>query len=317
MKISIIYHVYKEYVHLKESLDSILNQTDKDYELILICDSPDENVYEIIDSFNFDKNPRVKIFKFMENFGKSFTYNFALEKAIGDYVYFAESRNVLGPNFVSTIVNLIKKDNKYDYINFLSSKVICEGLESKEINKFDKDNLYFSIVNSKLTIKDKVFKRKFLIENKIEFVKYKTFHSLFMFNVFQNFEYGYFLNQNLVCWKRNPKLGYEYNLYNILESAEILSNILNNEVNDDDKREVFRTWIPMMILYEFVKKMYLSYPNNEKIVIKSIYNAVDLIDRIEPNYKNNKYLDLLLDKKTLKYIKEFKRNLSYVRKNIK
>lgn len=317
MKISLIYHVYKDHTHLKESLDSIMNQTDKNYELILICDSPDENIYEIIDTYDFEKNNEVKIIKFMENFGKSFTYNFALDKVSGDYVYFAESRSVLEPNFVSKILEVIDGKDKYDYINFLSSKNIISELENKEINKFDEDNLYFNIVNCKLTIKDKVFKKSFLIENKIEFIQYKTFHSLFMFNVFQNFEYGYFLNEHLITWKRNPKLGYEYNLYNVLESAEILSNILNNEVNDDNKREVFRTWIPIMILYEFVKKMYLSYPNNEKIVVKSIYNAMDLIERIEPNYKKNKYLDLLLDKKTLKYLKEFKRNLSYVRKNIK
>lgn len=317
MKISIIYHVYKDYTHLKESLDSIMNQIDKNYELILVCDSPDENVYDVINTYNFNENPEVKIIKFMENFGKSFTYNFALEKAEGDYVYFAESRSVLEPNFISKILEVINMNNNYDYINFLSSKNINNELESKEINKSDQESLYFNIVNSKLTIKDKVFKKDFLIENKIEFIQYKTFHSLFLFNVFQHFEYGYFLNEHLITWKRNPKLGYEYNLYNVLESAEILSNILNNEVNDDSKREVFRTWIPIMILYEFVRKMYLSYPNNEKIVIKSIYNAMDLIDRIEPNYKKNKYLDLLLDKKTLKYLKEFKRNLSYVRKNIK
>lgn len=317
MKVSIIYHVYKEYTYLKESLDSILNQTDKNYELILICDSPDENAYEILDTFSFEKNSKVKIIKFIENFGKSFAYNFALDKISGEYVYFAESRSVLEPNFVSRILETIKENNNYDYISFLSSKNIVKELESKEINKLDENDLNFNIVNCKLTIKDKVFRKNFLLENKIEFIQYKTFHSLFMFNVFQHFNCSYFLNEHLITWKRNPKLGYEYNLYNILESAEILSNILNNEVNDDSKREIFRTWIPIMILYEFVRKMYLSYPNNEKIVTKSIYNAMDLIDRIEPNYKKNKYLDLLLDKKTLKYLKEFKRNLSYVRKNIK
>ncbi len=318
MKISIIYHVYKEHFNLNESIESILKQDNKNFELILILDAPSDNASDIIEKFDLFKDKRIKIIKFMENFGRSFTYNFALDKAKGDYVYFTESKVILEPNFIGELLDVIKSNNnKYDYINFLvNNNDSLTNLPYEVGAGFD--NELDNIVNIKLTLKDKIFKRKFLIDNKIEFAQYKNFHSLYIYNVLENYKYAFYLDKQLANWKRELKKGYEYNLYNILESAEMLCEILmkRNEY-DEDRINAYLTWIPICILYEFVKKMYSSYHNNEKIVTKAIENAADLIDRIYPNYKKNPKLEILNRKLISKYILEFKRNFSYVRKNLK
>lgn len=319
MKISILYHLYDDYSTLQESITSILNQDNKNFELILIHDSPSDNVVEIVDSFKLLKDKRVKVIKFMENFGRSFTYNFALEKAKGDYVYFAESKTILEPNFVSELLSIANnKAKKYDYINFFVNNVdeVAKHLP-QEMVKGGQDEIA-NIVNIKLTLKDKIFRKKFLLDNKIEFAQYKNFHSLYIYNILENYNSAYYSDKVLAKWRKDNKIGYKYNLYNILESAELLCDILKKKNDDnEDKIDAYLTWIPICMLYEFVKKMYSSYYNNEKVVAKAIDNAASLIERVYPNYKFNKKLELLDRKLILNYVKDFKRNLSYVRKNLK
>lgn len=317
MKISIIYHVYNDYYNLTESIESILKQENKNFELILVLDAPFDNVLEIIDNFNLVKDKRVKIIKFMENFGRSFTYNFALDRASGDYIYFTESKVLLNPDFIDTLTTIIKNSNKkYDYINFLVTTNDVLSNLPYEVTKGGVNEID-NIINVKLTLKDKIFKKNFLINNKIEFAPYKNFHSLYIYNVLENYKHALYLDKQLATWKRELKKGYEYNLYNILESAEILCEKLMKKNDDEDKINAYLTWIPICILHEFIKKMYSSYYNNEKIVTKAIENAADLIDRIYPYYKKNPKLPNLNRQWISKYILEFKRNFAFVRKNIK
>ena len=59
--------------------------------------------------------------------------------------------------------------------------------------------------------------------------------------------------------------------------------------------------------------MFASY-ENEKIVSISIKNAYDLIEKLDSNFKSNKYISLLNNKRIYEYIKEFKPNYNFVKK---
>lgn len=315
MKITIIYHLYNKSINLIHSLESIINQDSANYELILLCDLVDDSVFKIIQEKNIISRPNVRLIKFFENRGRSFTYNFALEKAKGNYVYFAEPKIILEKTFVSSLEKVIN-EYEYDYVSFLSNKIHAEYLsESYEIDMSTIDEKIKTIVNTKLSTKDKIFNRDFLIKNKIEFIPYKNFCSLYMYDILEISKKAYFLSKNLISVKREPKHKYEYNLYNILESAEILMNTLNKK-NVNEKTEAYKSWIPVVILYEFIKKIYYSYFKNEKIVAKSIDNALAVLEKIYPNFKFNQYIELMLRKDIYEYIKNFDKSIKYVRKHI-
>lgn len=312
MKLTVIYHMYKDDRWLKESLESLFNQTDKDFELVLIDDNASESFGDILKDYNI-KHKNIKLIKFMENYGRSFSYNFALNKIKGEYIYFAETRCMFNEGFVAKIKEITKKSN-YDWISFANSELdIIPGRDLVEIKNDDSTNDLYNIVNTKLTIKNKVFNKKFLTQNKIEFYQFKSYFSLFLFDVMEKAQTGVALNDILVEWKRELSDGFEYNLYNILEAAEILKERLNKSNCSETKKDAFSTWFPVLILYEFLSKMYKSY-DNDKIVSKSIKNASDLIDKLDVSYKSNKLLNLLHSKLMYNYIKNFKPSYSHVKK---
>lgn len=316
MKISIIYHLYNKYKNLDESLESILKQDSKNYELILIFDSPDVNIIEKIKNSDFYNKKNIRIIKFMENHGRSFTYNFALEHAKGEYVYFAESKNIFKPNFVSEIEKITKSNNnKYDYINFLTHEIKPgeQLMDEGEIIKSDYEQEVINILNTKITIKNKVFRTKFLKSKGIKFVPYKNYAATYLYNVLVSYKKAYNLNKFLVNWKREAVHFYEYNLYNIIESAELLIDILNKRSDVNEVVEVYKVWIPILILYNFLTKIYFTYFKNEKILKKSIENAVVSLDKIYPNYKHNKYLSKIINKDLYNYIINFDKSISTLR----
>lgn len=313
MKLTVIYHLYKDVENLKDSLESLFNQDNNNFEIIFMDDNMSDEVYEIFSKYDVS-NKRIKIISVQENFGRSYTYNLALSQAKGEYVYFTESRCKLKPNFVSSILDIISK-NKYDFISF-ATRDLTKGESKKDSYEYDseKDKTPSFIVNTKLSIKDKVFRRKFLNDNKITFIDFKNFYPLYLFDVLENCKIAYFYNEKLIEWKKT-KMGssYNYNLYDILESASILYEKIENSQIEDEKKDAYKTWVTILILYEFVGKIINSY-NNVKIFAKSLTNANELIEKLNLNYKKNPCINLLIDDQKKQYIKNFKPTLSYLKK---
>lgn len=83
-KVSVMTSIYNTNPkHLRECIESILNQTFKDFEFIILSDSPDDTALdEIVKSYS---DPRIKFFKNAKNEGISVTRNRMLELANGEY----------------------------------------------------------------------------------------------------------------------------------------------------------------------------------------------------------------------------------------
>ena len=82
-KVSVIMPVYNGIRFLDKAIQSILNQTETDFEFIIIDDGSTEPVFEKIKSYN-DK--RIKAFSFGENKGLTYRLNQCLNEAVGEYI---------------------------------------------------------------------------------------------------------------------------------------------------------------------------------------------------------------------------------------
>lgn len=82
-KISVLMPVYNAEKFLKEAIDSILNQTFKDFEFLIINDASTDRSKEIILSY---KNPRIRYFENKKNLGVARTLNRGLRLAKGEYI---------------------------------------------------------------------------------------------------------------------------------------------------------------------------------------------------------------------------------------
>lgn len=116
IKVSIILPIYNVAPYLEEALDSILNQTLKEIEIIAVNDGSTDNSEEIIKKYQ-QKDSRIILFS-QENQGQSVARNLALQHATGEYIYMMDSDDVLtGPDVLQTCYEYAEK-NHADFIFF-------------------------------------------------------------------------------------------------------------------------------------------------------------------------------------------------------
>lgn len=314
MKLTIIYHVYADTKTLEKSLNSLFNQTSKDFEVIFIDDFACDEAKNILNKFDIT-DKRFKLIRLFENYGRSFCYNLGLEKTATEYVYFAESKIIFKNNFVESILEKINQDD-YDYINFINEHVDLHTVFDTNFT-IDKENYCEWIANTTLTIRNKVLKKSFLEKNKINLVNYKNLYPIYLFEIISNSKKAFYISEKLLTLnnQNNKNSYYSYNLYDILESAYLLSYKINDASLSDDERECFLTWLPKLCLVDFLTKMFDSY-DNEKVLTIAINKAWETMEKIDANFKLNDKLKLIIDKNIRDYIKNFKPTYNYVKKNL-
>ena len=107
--ISVIIPVYNVEKYLDRCMESVINQTYKNIEIILINDGSTDNSGELCKKWQkLDK--RVKLFE-QENQGQSKTRNTGIIKSIGTYITFIDSDDYISKNYVQKLYTMIQKSN--------------------------------------------------------------------------------------------------------------------------------------------------------------------------------------------------------------
>lgn len=147
-KVSVIVPVYNVEKYLKQCLDSIVNQTYKNLEIIIVNDGTKDNSMKIVEEYLQDK--RIKVIN-KENGGLSSARNRGIEEATGEYISFVDSDDYIDLNLYNTIVSeMLSREEIYIFnynrykekINYLESNV----LNLKKMKKIPQ-NLLFRTIN--------------------------------------------------------------------------------------------------------------------------------------------------------------------------
>lgn len=105
--VSVIVPIYKVERYLKECVDSIINQTYKNLEIILVDDGSPDKSGEIADSYA-EKDGRVRVIH-KENGGLSDARNVGIESAKGEYISLIDSDDYISQYFIEIMMkNAIK-----------------------------------------------------------------------------------------------------------------------------------------------------------------------------------------------------------------
>ena len=151
--VSIIVPVYKVEKEIKRCVDSILNQTYRNIEVILIDDGSPDHCPVICDDYA-RMDSRVKVIH-KENGGLSDARNAGLDVAEGTYIAFVDSDDWVERDYIETLyVNAIKENADISIIGF--SMV----WESGKIRRFSTDNEYY-ILNKEQAIRELLKQNKF------------------------------------------------------------------------------------------------------------------------------------------------------------
>ena len=137
-KISVIVPVYNVENYIYRCLNSLMNQTADDYEVIVVNDGTKDHSQNIIDEF-VEKSSVFKCY-IKENGGLSDARNYGIQRAAGEYLLFVDADDFVEPNLIERCLNQI---SQYDVLIF-EYKQIFENSGKNEIihNKFEENKIY-------------------------------------------------------------------------------------------------------------------------------------------------------------------------------
>lgn len=102
--------MFNSEAYVSESINSVLNQTYSNWELILIDDCSKDKTLEIVETFLL-KSPNIKIIKNQENFGAAITRNKGIEASKGDYIAFLDGDDLWKPEKLEKQITFMLTQN--------------------------------------------------------------------------------------------------------------------------------------------------------------------------------------------------------------
>ena len=201
-KVSVLTPIYNTNPkHLRECIESILNQTFKDFEFIILSDSPDnKELDEIVKSYSDD---RIKYFKNEQNLGISATRNKLLDLAQGDYVAMFDHDDISVSTRLQKEVEYLDKNPEVGVVGANTewfkpdgaSKIMTCPSEDRDIRCVLTDDCYLAHTTVML-------RRELLVKNQI---KYRAYFSpcedYQLFNELLDVTHFYVLNEVLVRYR--------------------------------------------------------------------------------------------------------------------
>lgn len=180
IKISIIIPVYNCADYIAECLDSIINQTLRDIEIICINDVSSDNSLGIIEEYR-QRDPRIVVKTLKENSGAAIARNTALSIANGEYIAFMDADDSYPSNDVLEYLYSTARNNDVvicggSFSSLKNGEIITEysGLNSAYV--FDKEGFVdFKDYQFEFGYQRFIFNRKFIEENKFRFPNYRRF----------------------------------------------------------------------------------------------------------------------------------------------
>lgn len=275
-QISIIIPVYNVEKYINRCIDSILNQTYKDYELILINDGSVDSSLEIIREYE-KKHSFIKVVS-TENCGPAITRNRGIDLAIGKYIMFIDSDDYIDNDFLE---NYISNSDGVDVVIGGFRKVDDE----KELFKRQLIDAEFSkyIVTGPVC---HLYRRE-LIKN-VKFLDTEMSEDIYF---------------NIRVYELNPRIkSIEYVGYNYYTNPNSISNTKHKGFNDKidftgfvkelmsnniENKEMHEYFIIRYIIW------YLLYSGKEtssKCFYEHYINYFSWIKKNISNYKKNKYI---------------------------
>lgn len=129
-KVSVVIPVYNTEKYLPTCLDSILNQTCGDFEIICVDDGSPDRCGAILDEYAA-RDERVKVVHLPENRRQGYARNRGLELAAGEYLYFFDSDDIIEPETFEELTQLADRDN-LDAI-FFDKKAFFDDEELRKV----------------------------------------------------------------------------------------------------------------------------------------------------------------------------------------
>lgn len=146
--VSVIIPIYNRARTISVAIDSLLSQSFKDFEIILINDGSTDNTEEVLEKY-IKQDKRIKLF-IQENSGVSSARNLGLRMSEGQYITFLDSDDFYDPTYLEELyIRIQEKDAE---ICFCGYNKIYEGTKVKNKTVFTEKNVLTNYLFGKLNV---------------------------------------------------------------------------------------------------------------------------------------------------------------------
>lgn len=288
VKVSVIIPVYNGEKYIEECLNSVLNQTLEDIEIIVINDGSKDNTQAILELYGNKYSDKIKVIS-KQNEGQGKARNIGIDLAKGEFITFVDSDDTIDCNMLQKLYDKAKTDE--------ADLIICDYYEIIKENKIIKKaiiqktgDLKKDYIVSVAGPCNKLIKTKLLKSNKLRFLENVIYEDIAMIPLIA-------LYSNKISYVEEPLYNYYIRtgstmrqtqfsdkllaIYTVLETLE--KGFEHSGLIEQYKEEL-----------EFIYIKHLLYAGSGRFLeykqgINQIPKILEIIRTKFPNWKNNKY----------------------------
>lgn len=319
-KLSVVIPVYNVYPYLRQCLDSIVNQTYRNLEIIIVNDaSPYIDDDEICKEYA-EKDERIKYIKHNINKGLGGARNTGIKIATGKYITFVDSDDYILYDFAyEKIIHSMKK-SKVDVLlygvysfkdgNDKEKKQICRDKYYKRAKKLNLEYFPSDVAWNK------IFMLNILKENNLEFIehiKYEDTEFWYRYVIIVNPTIKY-INENYYMYRqREGSIMATYSNYlTRFDVLEMIYDFIKKHKKEKEYRKNIVKWLelpwnfknlPVEIKTEY-KKNAIKFMQKIDLQGEEIFNILDMhffCEYFVDDYISKKYVEVIDKYKNIKY----------------
>ena len=288
IKVSIIVPFYNVENYIEKCLQSLVNQTLEDIEILLVNDGSQDGTEVIAKQF-VEKYPNKIIYLEKENGGLSDARNYAIPHAKGEYIAFLDSDDYVETNMYEEMYKKAKKED-LDYVecDFLW-EYPDKTLESKGKRYSNKKEMF---IYTRVVAWNKLIKREIVQDNHLEFPKgyryedveffYKLLPLIHHYGIIQKPFVHYVQRENSISNVQNTRTK---------EIIDILGHVITyyktNNLFEEYKEEIEYTYARYILCSSMLRMVMIENKKERKEIINFAWKS---LNTQFPNWKKNTYL---------------------------
>ncbi|WP_342432776.1 glycosyltransferase family 2 protein [Neobacillus sp. FSL H8-0543] len=272
-KVSVIMPVYNSASYLRRSIESVINQSYRNLELIIVDDCSTDNSLEIILQFA-DVDTRIKVYQNNNNIGPGETRNIGIKNSTGEFIQFIDADDCYDINMIEEMYNNIILTNS-DVIICDYDKIIDDdqkrtysisNLKNKNVKKHNKNNYDEMLIklydaNLLFDVWNKIYRVDIIKNNNLFFPRLSLGEDAL-------FNFSYFQCSNSISYIKKVL----YNYY------DIKTSLMNNYKEDQFviQMEIYNSFKNTLVCTSqrsFIEKV------GSDFLIEVVYGVINLSNR--------------------------------------
>lgn len=293
--ISVIVPVYNVEKYLSRCLDSILNQSYPNIEIVVVDDCSTDNSRIVIDKYR--KYKQIKIIYNKTNKGLSYTRNVGIKESSGKYISFIDSDDYVSDDFYEKMMKSLLED-KSD-IAICDIKLVYENNNSEIINKAYTDTPNkFGFINNGLAASscNKIFLKELFNDYLFEVGKYNEDIAVVIPLIIKAKKISYVEDVYYYYFQRNGSIqnkSFSKSRFDIFNAVDLtLHRIRDCDNYENIKESLIYNQIIVLLLFVIIKEKSFFRRNS---ILKKYNNYIKKYD-----IYNNKFFNDMLNKSSRK-----------------